>query len=71
LCGCDETGYASRLGNNDIKPMQLIDLSSATKNRTPIRPNQPNQMTQRTAADVGMVLGFTWHKEEQCADADV
>jgi len=28
-------------------------------------------MTQRTAADVGMALGFTWNKEEQGAGADV
>jgi hypothetical protein len=59
LCRGDEAGYASRLGNNDIKSMQLIDLSSVTKNRTPIRPNQPNQMTQRTAANMCMVIGFT------------
>jgi len=71
LCRCDETGYASRLGNNEIEPPKRIDLNSVTKNRTLIYPSQPNLMTQRTAADVGMVLGFTWNKEEQGADADI
>jgi hypothetical protein len=28
-------------------------------------------MKQRTAADVGMVIGFAWNKEEQGAGADV
>ena len=71
LCRCDEAGDASRLGNNEIKPMKQIGLNSATKNRTLIYLSQPNRMTQRTAADVGMVLGFIWNKEEQGADADV
>ena len=44
---------------------------SAPKNRTLIYLSQPNRMTQRTAADVGMVLGFIWNKEGQGADADV
>ena len=35
LCRCDEAGDASRLGNNEIKPMQQIGLNSVTKNRTP------------------------------------
>jgi hypothetical protein len=34
LCRCDETGDASLLGNNEIKPMKRIDLNSVTKNRT-------------------------------------
>jgi hypothetical protein len=51
--------------------MKQIDLNSATKNRTLIRANQPNLIKQRTAADMGMILGFTWNKEEQDADADV
>jgi hypothetical protein len=34
LCRCDETGYASRLGNNEIEPMKQIGLNSVTKNRT-------------------------------------
>jgi hypothetical protein len=71
LCRCDETGYASRLGNNEIQLMKPISLNSVTKNRTLQYPNPPNPIKQRIAADVGMVLGFTWNKEEQCADADV
>jgi hypothetical protein len=67
----DETGNASRLGNNEIKPMNWIGLNSVTENRTLIYPNQPNLIKQRTAADTGMVLGFIWNKEEQGADADV
>ena len=34
LCRCDETGDASRLGNNEIKQMKHIGLNSVTKNRT-------------------------------------
>jgi hypothetical protein len=34
LCRCDEAGYASRLGNNEIQPMKRIGLNSVTKNRT-------------------------------------
>ena len=71
LCRCDEAGDASRLGNNEIKPMKQTGLSSVTKNRTPIYQRQPNLIKQRTAADAGMVLGFIWNKEEQGADADV
>ena len=71
LCRCDETDYANRLGNNEIKPMNQIDPNNVTKNRTPKHPNQPNLITQRTAADAGMVHGFIWNKEEQGADADV
>jgi hypothetical protein len=71
LCRCDEASNASRLGNNEIKPMKQIELNSATKNRALIYPNQSNLIKQRTAADVGMVHGFTWNKEEQGAGADV
>ena len=71
LCRCNETGYASRLGNNEIKPTKLIGLNSVTKNRALKYPNQPNPIKQRTAADAGMVLGFIWNKEEQGTDADV
>jgi hypothetical protein len=46
-------------------------LNSVTKNRTLIYQNQTNLIKQRTAANVGMILGFTWNKEEQGADADV
>ena len=67
----DETGYASRSGNNEIQLPKLIGQNSATKNRALIYPNQPNLIKQRTAADVGMVHGFTWNKEEQGADVDV
>jgi hypothetical protein len=35
LCRCDEAGYASRLGNNEIKPPKPTGLNSVTKNRTP------------------------------------
>jgi hypothetical protein len=35
LCRCDEAGYASRLGNNEIKPPKQIGLNSVTKNRAP------------------------------------
>jgi hypothetical protein len=71
LCRCNETGYASRLGNNEIKPTKQIGLNSVTKNRTLIYPIQANLIKQRTAADAGMVLGFIWNKEEQGTDADV
>jgi hypothetical protein len=71
LCRCDEASNASRLGNNEISLPKLIGLNNAMKNRTLQYPNQTNLIEQRTAADVGMVLGFTWHKEEQGADADV
>jgi hypothetical protein len=71
LCRCDETGYASRLGNNEIQLMKRISLNSVTKNRTLKYPNLTNLIKQRTAAYAGMVLGFNWNKEEQGADADV
>ena len=71
LCRCDEAGDASRLGNNEIKPMKQIGLNSVTKNRTLQYPNQPNLIKQRTAAAAGVVHGFTWNKEEQGAGADV
>jgi hypothetical protein len=71
LCRCDETGDASRLGNNEINLPRQIGLNSATKNRMLQYPNPPNLIKQRTAADAGMVLGFIWNKEEQGADADV
>ena len=71
LCRCDETSYASRLGNNEIKPMKQIGLNSVTENRTLIRPNLTNLIKERTAANAGMVLGFIWNKEEQGTDADV
>jgi len=71
LCRCDETGDTSRLGNNEIKPMKQIGLNCVTKNRTLQYPNLTNPIKQRIAADVGMVLGFTWNKEEQGAGADV
>ncbi len=67
----DDTGYASRLGNNEISLMNQIGQNSVTKNRTLIRANQPNLIKQRTAADAGMVHGFIWDKEEQGAGADV
>jgi hypothetical protein len=67
LCRCDEAGDASRLGNNEIEPMKQIGQNSVTENRTPKYPNQTNLIKQRTAADAGMVLGFTWNKEEQGA----
>jgi hypothetical protein len=35
LCRCDETGDASRLGNNEILSMKQIALNSVTKNRAP------------------------------------
>jgi hypothetical protein len=71
LCRCDEASDASRLGNNDIKPLKRIGLNNVTKNRTLIYQNQTNRIKQRTGADVGMVLGFIWNKEEQRADADI
>jgi hypothetical protein len=71
LCRCTKTGYASRLGNNETKPMKQIGLNSVTKNRTLIYPSQADLITQRTAADMGMVLGFIWNKEEQGDGADV
>ena len=71
LCRCDEAGNASLLGNNEIKPLKQIGLNSVTKNRTLQYPNPTNLIKQRTAANVCMVRGFTWNKEEQGADADV
>jgi hypothetical protein len=71
LCRCDEAGDASLLGNNEIQSPKRIGLNSVTKNRTLIHLNQPNLIKQRTAANVGMVIGFTWNKEEQGADVDV
>jgi hypothetical protein len=59
------------LGNNEISLMKQIGLNSVTKNRTLIYPIQANLITQRTAADASMVLGFIWNKEEQGANADV
>jgi hypothetical protein len=35
LCRCDETGDASRLGNNEIKLMKQIELNGVTENRAP------------------------------------
>ena len=52
---CNEAGYDSRLGNNEIKPLKQTGLSSVTKNRTLIYPSQADLIKQRTAADVGMV----------------
>jgi hypothetical protein len=49
LCRYNETGYASRLGNNEIKPMKQIGLSSAMKNRAPNCPIKPNLLEQRRA----------------------
>jgi hypothetical protein len=71
LCRCDEAGDASRLGNNEIKPPKEIGLNSVTKNITLKYPNLNNLIKQRIAADVGMILGFIWNKEEQGAEADV
>jgi hypothetical protein len=47
LCRCHETGYASRLGNNEIKPTKRIELNSAMKNRTANYLIKPNLMEQR------------------------
>jgi hypothetical protein len=55
LCRCDEADYASRLGNNEMQPMKRIALNSVMKNRALIRPDQPNLIKQRTAAEAGMV----------------
>ena len=71
LCRCDEAGDASRLGNNEMRPMKSTGLNSATKNRTLIRPNLINLIKQRTAADASMVHGFIWNKEENSAIATV
>jgi hypothetical protein len=71
LCRCDEAGDTSLLDNNETKPPKQIGLNSAMKNRTTNAPRQPNLIKQRTTADVGMVLGFTWNKEEQGDSADI
>ena len=55
LCSSVNISDASRLGNNESKPMQRIELNSVTKNRTPNNPIKPNLLEQRTAADAGMV----------------
>jgi hypothetical protein len=47
LCRCHETSYASRLGNNEIQPMQQIGLNSAMKNRAPNDPIKTSLMEQR------------------------
>jgi hypothetical protein len=47
LCRCDETSYASRLGNNEIKSMKRIGLNNVMKNRAPNYQSQPNLMEQR------------------------
>jgi hypothetical protein len=49
LCRCHETGYASRLGNNETKPIQQISLNSVMKNRTPNNAIKPNLLEQRRA----------------------
>jgi hypothetical protein len=49
LCRCIETGYASRLGNNETKPTKQISLNSAMKNRAPNNPIKPNLLEQRRA----------------------
>jgi hypothetical protein len=49
LCRDNETSYASRLSNNEIKPMKQIGLNSAMKNKTPNDPFKPNLMEQRRA----------------------
>ena len=64
-------GYDLAALTNEIQLMQQIGLNSVTKNRTLKYPNPPNPIKQRTAADAGMVHGFTWNKEEQGAGADV
>jgi hypothetical protein len=71
LCRCNEAGDASLLGNNEILLLKQIDLNSVTKNRTLIYLSPVNLITQRTAVDADMVLGFIWNKEEQGVDADV
>ena len=71
LCRCDEASDARRLGNNETMPPKAMGLNSVRKNRILICANQPNLIKQRTAADVGMILGFIWNKEEQGVDADV
>jgi hypothetical protein len=47
LCRDNETSYASRLSNNEIKPMKLIGLNSAMKNRAPNNPIKSNLLEQR------------------------
>jgi hypothetical protein len=47
LCRCNETGYASRLGNNEIPPMKHIEPNSAMKNRAPNNPIKSNLLEQR------------------------
>jgi hypothetical protein len=49
LCRDNETSYACRLGNNEIKPMKLIGLNSATKNRALNNPIKSNLLEQRRA----------------------
>jgi hypothetical protein len=71
LCRCDEANDASRLGNNEIKPLKQIGPNNVTKNRTLIYQSQTNLIEQRTTANAGMVHGFIWNKEEQGDGADV
>ena len=65
LCRSDEASNASRLGNNELKPMKQLSLNSVTKNITPEYLNQPNLIKQRTAADVGMVLDLLGTKKSR------
>ena len=65
LCRNDETSYASRLGNNDIKPPKQIGLNSVTKNRTLIYPSQPNPIKQRTAADAAWLVDLLGTKKSR------
>jgi len=71
LCRCDEAGDANRLGNNEIKLMERIGLDNVTKNRTLQYPNPTNLIKQRTAANVGMVLGFIGNEEESSGIAGI
>jgi hypothetical protein len=47
LCRDNETSYASRLSNNEIKPLKQIGLNSAMKNRAPNNAIKPNLLEQR------------------------
>jgi hypothetical protein len=49
LCRCIETGYTSRLGNNEIQLLKQIGLNNAMKNRAPNCSIKPNLLEQRRA----------------------
>jgi hypothetical protein len=59
LCRCIETGYASRLSNNEIQPTKQIELNNVMKNRAPNNPIALNLLEQRRAGHWCRCLPWT------------